>query len=165
MKQIDLWITAKTIFRQAQHETAEIAQRRTDQQGQTLYSQLVMDSDHTLLFRSYFREACANILTKCTPYIKYRPFPNGENTDDVTGKDEDFFLTLSLPPTFPTTSASILHNTAYEHLISWVLYRWYETKLPTEATIFRQRAEQKRNEIASIIEHRIHPPRRRYRLY
>lgn len=165
MKIIDLWITVKTIFLQVQHESVEIAKRRTNQQGQTLYSQLVMDSDHTLLFRNYFQEARTNILTKYTAYTKYHPTTNGEDTDNITGKDEDFFVTLILPFTFPPHSVPILHNITYEYLITWVLYRWFETKLPNEALLLRQRAELKLNEITSILEHRTHPSRRRYRLF
>lgn len=165
MKRIDFWITAKTIFQQVQHETTLIALTCTDQQGQQLYTRYVMDSDHLLLFRSYFQEARANTLTKFTAYTKHQPLPNGEDTDDTTGKDEDFFVTLLLPADFPTASASLLHNLIYEHLTAWTLYRWFETKLPQEAAIFRQRAQQKLNEIPGILEHRIRPARRRYRLF
>lgn len=165
MQLLDIYITSKTIFQRSQHEITELARRRTDQQGHTLYPLLVMDDDHYLIFRDYFREASAQIKEKCTAYIKNNPVILGEDTNDITGMDENLFLTLHLPQTFSTIMAQNIHNAIYNFLIAWVIYRWLEYKLPQEAILFRQKADTHLSNLNTLLEIRIRPVRRPYNLF
>jgi hypothetical protein len=47
-----------------------------------------------------------------------------------------------------------------QFLISYILYRWLETKLPEEAIIYQQRATSVLSEIKSLLEKRTKPIRR-----
>lgn len=165
MKLLDISITQKTIRQQVEHEITVLAKRRADQQGTPLYDQIVLDADHYLLFRSYFHEAAAQIAAHLTAYTKHQHRPLGEDTPDITGKDEDFFITLTMPDTFPHSTAHIIHNTIYGYITAWIIYRWLETKLPQEALLFRQKAEEKRRDLNFRLEIRTVPVRRPYRLY
>lgn len=160
---IYIHITAQEIQQRAEQETAEIGKRRLDQQGNSLLEQLIMDSEYQLLFRNYFREACVQALDKCQAYTKHRLSPTGEDDNDTTRKDEDFFATLRLPDTFSIPAANLIDRDIYNHLLACVLYRWFEFKLPQEAQIFRERSKENLRLLASHLEARTRPFCRPYR--
>lgn len=160
MKILDIFISAKEIQQRVEHETVLIAKQRTDQQGRPLYDQLVMDADSALLFRSCFREAATKAQDKCAAYTKNSPASNGEDDANVMQADEDFYAILALPETFPLSVSCLIDQAVYNHLIAWVLFRWYETKLPAEAQIFRLRSEQNLSDLTSRLERRTAPVQR-----
>ena len=163
MKILDIWISAKEIQKRVKHETTDLAKGRTNQQGQSLFDNLVMDEDQSLLFRTYFREACAMAHDKCAAYTKSSPALNGEDDADITHLDEDFYIILSMPETFPIAVSSLIDQAIYNHLITFVIYRWLETKLSNEAQLFRLRSEQNLSELSSRLERRTTLLQRPYR--
>lgn len=162
MKIIDLWISAKEIQKRVEHETTNLAKDRAGQPGFT-FDNLVMDADQTLLFRTYFREACTKANDKCSAYTKFSPACQGEDDADITHLDEDFYIILAMPETFPVATSSLIDQAIYNHLIAFVIYRWLEIKLPNEAQLFRLRSEQNLSDLSSRLERRATLLKRSYR--
>lgn len=162
MKILDIWITAREIQKRVEHETTDLAKNRTDRQNLPLLDQLILDADQTLLFRTYFREACTIAHDKCAAYTKHFPAYNGEDDADTTRLDEDFYAVLLMPETFPISASQAIDRAIYNHLIAHVIYRWLELKLPDEARIFKLRSEQNLFDLSSRLERRTVPLVRPY---
>lgn len=163
MTTFDIHITAKEVQKRVEHETVEIGKFKFDAQGTPLLNQFIMDADCLLLFRTYFREACTKILDKCRAYTHNYHIPAGEEDMETDRIDEDFFITLTMPDTFPLSVAPAIDRAIYNALIAFTVYRWFELKLPQEAIIYRQRFQENISELRSRLESRIRPVRRPFR--
>lgn len=165
MKKLDIWVRGKETANRVEHETTLLAMLY-DRRGQgELYGSIVMDADQLLVFRTYFKEGAEMVRDRCSAYTKLNRVIAGEDDSDVTRLDEDLFLTLHLPDSFPDVTASGIDRAITEFLTAWVVFRWLEMKLPQEAQVFRARSEQHINSLLSRLERRDRPVRRRYRLF
>lgn len=165
MKALDIWIKAKEIAERVEQETTLLALIYLKRGQSQIYDNIVMDADTLLIFRTYFKEASEKVRDKCLAYSKYNRTEKGEDDNNITQLDEDFFLTLHLPDNFPNIIASGIDRAIFAYLTFFVIYRWLETKLPQEALLFKTRSDQNLIDLSSRLEIRYKPLKRPYRLY
>lgn len=130
------------IFEGVKTESSLFAARKYTDKGDPLFASLVFDEQYSEvipLFRSMFFEAQAEVIniipdsllkdTECTFIDEQAP--------------DNFTFCLSF-----TLGREIRYNCAYfkvvtikvkEALISYIMYRWLETKMPNEAMIYYNR--------------------------
>lgn len=162
---IDIWISSAEIRRRVEHETINLAKIYQSQGQGHLMDSIILDQDQLLIFRTFFKEAIETVNDKCSPYIRQNTIQRGEEYENTTKLDEDFYTILNMPDTFAQQATSGIDRAIYNYLVSWVIYRWLEAKLPNEAQTFKQRADKNLENLSMRLERRIKPLRRPYRLF
>lgn len=138
--------TADEIFRAVKTESSLFAQRQVNGNGESLFNGLVFDEeykDNVRLFRSYFFEAQSEIISIIP--------------DSVLADSEYTFIDEDAPDDFTfTLKTQVLRNPAYnkvvsikakEAIVSYIMYRWLETKLPEYAAIYKGRYKETLNTV------------------
>lgn len=131
--------THDTILKAVKLESTLLAERRNDQQGNSMFDDLVFDEEYLILFRDLFFDARANVTSACTAYMK--------DVSDITlfdtnnfEQDKDFSIQLKLPDTFVIAVNNSVDSKMKSYLVAYIMYRWLETKLPNESVVYLTRA-------------------------
>jgi hypothetical protein len=134
--------TKEEIFDAVKTESSLFAKDKFTDKGDPLFSKLVFDeqySDVIPLFRQLFFEAQAEIIN----IIPDSLLSDSQTTFIDEQAPDDFTFSLSFKP-----GTAARYNPAYfkvitikvkEALISYIMYRWLETKMPDYAGIYQNR--------------------------
>ena len=147
--------TSSSIQSAVNRETSYIAERSES------FENIVYDEEYFQQFRDHFLEARANIIEATLAYSK-----NVEMDDtyfDITNFDDekDFAITLEFPDDHIKQTHQPMLVKMREYLISYIVYRWLENKIPEIAAVYLNKAEGALSGIKSLCEKRISPLRRR----
>lgn len=159
MKPLVLVYSHDGVFSSVKQETSLLAVRTFDKEGNTLFEELVFDEAYPEKFRELFLDAQAEILPILSEYMKDRPErPDFFELRDLTD-DRDFEVVLLLPDDFITAMYKAVDIKINQALISYIVYRWLETKLSAEAAVFKERFEELLSGIKSLLSKRSKPTR------
>lgn len=134
--------TKDEIFNAVKTESSLFAQRQVTDKGDPLFASLVFDEQYSEvvpLFRQLFFESQAEIIN----IIPDSLLSDSQTTFIDDQAQDDFTFSLSFKP-----GTAARYNPAYfkvvtikvkESLISYIMYRWLETKAPQFAAIYQNR--------------------------
>jgi len=129
--------THDEIFKGVKQESSLLAERRTDNQGTPTFDELVFDEEYLILFRDLFFDARSNVESACSAYF-YAPDDLFESQNFENQKD--FVLQLHIHHFLQQMYNNVCMKMK-SYLVAYIMYRWLETKLPQEASIYLTRAE------------------------
>lgn len=159
------YYTSADTLEAIKRESSYLAERRFNEAGDSLFDELVYDEEYESLFRDHFMDARARVIEATLAYSKNldesADFFETENLDH----DKDFVLFLMFPDEFPQGMIKPITVKIREFLVGYIMYRWLETKLPQEAAVFLQRAENALESAKASCERRIKVKRRVGRLF
>lgn len=153
------------IFQSVKQESSHLAERRYDEQGNTLFEQLVFDEEYLIKYREVFFEARAEIIKVVSAYTKDISFDPKYFEERYFDRDRDFYLTLIMPDDFNKSVTQAIDIKIKQFLVAYIMYRWLETKLPNEANIYQLRATEQLNDIKNLLLRRDKYLRRKHRLW
>ena len=126
---------SEDIRRAVEMETAYLGERIVDGNGGTRLDELLMDEEHEVLFRRLFLEARAEVLLFASPWCRGAGSLSFDAGDFSDGRDFLVSLEISRPGMQDVADAKIK-----EYLVTYILYRWFETKYPDAAALFAARS-------------------------
>lgn len=148
------------IFSAVKQESSQYSIRKTDKDGNPLFETLVFDEAYLPKFRELFFNAQGEIEPRLSAYQKDVPVePEYFERKDFS-KDRDYVVCLNTPDDFNIHLAKPIEDYIFNFLKDWILYKWLETKLPSDAAVFRANCEEYKSDIKSALETRTKPIRR-----
>jgi hypothetical protein len=155
------------IFQDVKQEASHLAVRKRDREGISLdgeggsyFEMFVFDEAYTVKFRELFLDARAEVTSAVSAYLKSVPvFPEYLEEEDFH-KDRDFTFELAMPDDFNFHMFKPLNIKIRQYLIAYIMYRWLETKLPEEASVYLERASHVLDDIKKLLNQRTKPLRR-----
>lgn len=140
MKPITFIYSHDNIFQGVKQESSLLAVRKTDKDGNGMFEQLVFDEAYETKFRELFFDAQSKVTAAVSAYLREIPVdPEYFETQDFT-KNRDYSFYLIMPDNFNFHLVRSIDIDLKQFLISYILYRWLETKLPNDAAMFFDRA-------------------------
>ena len=165
MNPIVLIYSRDSVFQSVKQESSLLAERKFDANGESLFEQLVFDEEYPVLFRQLFFEAQAEVTVALSGYMKDVPVePDYFETQDFT-KDTDYIVCLSVPKDWNFHLAKPVDIKVKEFIVAYILYRWLETKLPEEASVYLRRAQSVLEDAKGMLEKRTKPVRTAHRYW
>ena len=142
------------IFAAVKMEASYLAERRFDKNDNNLFEDLVFDEEYLILFRQLFFEAQAEVTHAVSPYMRDVPV-DAENfeTQDFY-KDRDYIFYLVMPEDWNFHLSKPVDIKIKEYIVAYIMYRWLETKLPPEAAVYLQRANDALDKVKKMLERR-----------
>ena len=148
MKPIILVYPHDRIFAAVKQESSLLAERKTDSKGNTLFEALVFDEEYLVKFRELFFDAQAEILKSVSAYLADSSSAYQDLSD--FWENRDFFLALNLCDGFKLSRT--VDFSINQFLIAYIMYRWLETKLPDEASVYLERSSGKKKDIKNMLD-------------
>ncbi|MDR1937036.1 MAG: hypothetical protein LBQ73_00875 [Tannerellaceae bacterium] len=156
-----------SVFQDVKQEASLLAVRKRDQKGNSedndgnsYFDLFVFDDAYLVKFRELFFDAQAEVTPVLSAYMKLNPPGHGYfETLDFT-KDVDCTFDLIMPDDFLMALSKPVDIKIRQFFIAYIMYRWLETKMFEEASIYRERAYSLLDEIKSLLEKRVKPIRR-----
>jgi hypothetical protein len=160
MRTLTFIYTADGILQDVKQESSMLAVRYRDQEGwstskedDSYFDMLVFDEAYEDKFKELFLDAQAEVVPALSAYMRHvavDPVPVGD----------DFTLALALPDQWNAHLQKSLQTKIRQHLISYIMYRWLETKLNQEASAYLARATSVLEEAKKLLNVRTEPMRR-----
>jgi hypothetical protein len=147
MNPLVLTYSHDAIFDAVKQETSLLAERRFDKDGNTLFEQLVFDEEYLVKFRELFFDAQAEITSLLARFTKDVPATQGYFETQNFLQDRNFELVLNMDDQWNRHLQKPLDIKIKQFLVSYIVYRWLETKSPQDAGLFLQRAESLKDDI------------------
>lgn len=130
--------TKQECLQAVKRESSYIAKRTNENDFDTL----VFDEDYTDLFDSLFADARSRVASSLACYII--PWDDSKKTQ-AGMSDYDFEtncgLCLRVPETFRTELVESIFFEIRSYMTAYLLYRWFEMKVPDMAVTFLNRSE------------------------
>jgi hypothetical protein len=145
-------------------EASQFAVRRFDKEGESLFDELVFDEAYIPKFRELFLEGQAELISAMSGYMKDVPVNHEYFETQDFSKDRDFRFELAMDDDFNFHLAKAIDIKLKEFLVTYILYRWFETKTPEYASIYRERLVKVKEEIKEMLKIKT-KPRERYHGY
>lgn len=159
MKPLTFIYSHDNIFAAVKQESSLLAVRQYDKEGDGLFEKLVFDEEYLRLFRSLFFEAQAEVTPALSAYMKDVPVePEYFEVRDFS-KDRDYIFYLAMPDDWNFHLTNPVDTKVREFLVAYIMYRWLETKLPEEATVYLNRASDVLENAKNLLEKRTKPIR------
>ena len=165
MKPLIFIFSHDNIFLGVKEESSYLAERKYDQNDNTLFEELVFDEEYLTKFRELFFDAQAEVTPAVSAYMKELPLNPGYFETQDFSEDRDYVISLVMPDDFNAHMAKPIDIKIKQFLIAYIMYRWLETKLPEEAATYLQRATRVLSEAKALLEKRTKPERRAHRLW
>jgi hypothetical protein len=143
-------------------ESSYLAERRSED---GLNESLLYDEEYQILFRDHFLQARAKIIEATLAYSKNIEMTVEYFEINNMDSEKDFLLYLSMPDTFIKQMVEPITVRIKEYIISNIMYRWLETKLPQEAAVYFNRANDALKDVKRMLEMRTVNTRRTGRYY
>lgn len=153
------------IFQSVKQESSHLAERRFDEQGNTLFEQLVFDEEYLIKYREVFFEARAEIIKVVAAYTKDISFETRYFEERYFDRDRDFYLTITMLDDYNKSVTQAVDIKIKQFLVAYIMYRWLETKLPNEASIYQLRAQTQLEDLRTLLSMRTKVLRRPHRLF
>jgi hypothetical protein len=155
------------ILQDVKQESSHLAVRKRDKEGFSLdkednsyFEMLVFDEAYLIKFRELFFDAQSEVTSAVSAYLKDVPAFTKYLEEEDFRKDRDYTFALALPDDFNFHMVEPVNVKIRQYLIAYILFRWLETKLPEEASVYLERAIRCTEEIKKLLEHRTKPVRR-----
>jgi len=147
------------IFRGVKQETSLLAIRQRDEEGYTLFEELVFDEAYEIKFRELFYDAQVRVTETVSAYLKGLPVQREYFETQDFSKNRDYSFSLEMPDDFVPAMYRPVDVRITEFLVAFIVYRWLETKLPSHAALFLARAQETLSKAQVLLDRRIHPVR------
>lgn len=159
-----LWlytISHDDVSKAVEEETAILGERRRlETKGGdvvSLLEELVMDGEYDNLFRRYFDDARAELVS-LLPTRCLEGSPSGGDPKWLDGTDvrseRDFVLWIWLKKDMPLAYRSTIDKLLLRYLVDYVVYRWLETKSEGDAASYYNRLEGTKGRIVKVVNYR-----------
>lgn len=146
--------THDSIFQGVKQEASQLAIRKSDKEGNSLFEQLVFDEAYLPKFRELFFDAQAEVTPALSAYMKEIPAdPMCFETQDFS-KDRDYIFHLLMPEDFNRHMVKPIDIKIKQFITAYIMYRWLETKVPELAATFFERAMKVKDEAKELLERR-----------
>lgn len=143
------------IFQGVKMESSLSYKNKVDAEGNNLFEQLVFDEAYFPKFRELFFDAQAEITPALSAYMKDVPVEPAYHESQDFSKDRDYIFHLLMPEDFDRHMTHSIDIKIKQFIIAYIMYRWLEIKLPSDAAIFAERAVKVKDEAKELLERRI----------
>lgn len=144
------------IMNAVMQESAHYAERKFSEAGDQLFENLVFDEEYELKFRELFFDAQANVLDRFSPYMNYIKESDTAMFEEANvDRDRDFTFSLLMPRDYNQQYNKSVSIKTREYLVAYIMYRWLETKVPQDAAIYKERAENTLIDARAYLEKRL----------
>ena len=148
------------IFASVKQESSLLAVRRKDENGDSLFENLVFDEAYLILFRQLFFDAQAEVTPALSAYMKEVPVkPEFFETQDFSS-NRDYTFYLLMPDDWNFHLSRPLNIKVKQFIVAYIMYRWLETKLPQESAVYLERANSVLGDAKSLLNKMTQPFRR-----
>ena len=144
------------IYRGVKQESSLFAIRQNGDDGNPLFESLVFDEAYYMKFKELFYEAQSEVTQIFSAYLKFEEvdYSYFEPQNVTNPNNIKYAVTLEMPDTFVVQMVKPIDSKIREFFIAYICYRWLETKIPTAAKEYYGRAEECKDRIRSMLEHR-----------
>ncbi|MBK5195730.1 MAG: hypothetical protein JJE08_06830 [Proteiniphilum sp.] len=138
-------------------ESSLYAERKISEGGESLFEHFVFDDEYFRKFRELFFDAQAVVIDRYGAYMQYV-------TDTVEtylfeeadfSIDRDFVFSLLMPDDYNLFYNKQVSIKTREFLLSYIMYRWLETKSTQEAALYKARGDNSLMDARAYLEKRI----------
>lgn len=145
------------ILETVKQESSLYAERKVSDTGESLFEKLVFDEEYDRKFRELFFDAQASVIDRFGAYMQYAADSDTEYFFEESdfSIDRDFTFNLLMPDDYNQFYNKQVSIKTREFLVSYIMYRWLETKSPQEAAIFKMRADSALMDARAYLEKRI----------
>ena len=155
MKPITFIYSHDNIFQGVKQEASQLAIRKADKDGNSLFEQMVFDEAYLIKFRELFFDAQAEVTPALSAYMKdIAVEPEYFEPQDFT-QNRDYTFSLLMPDDFNFHLVRPIDIRLKQFLISYIMYRWLETKMPNDAATFFDRAGKTLADVRSSLNVRV----------
>lgn len=158
----DLYIDYQQLCMMVERETSEVARRERDKDGNSLYEDLVMDSQYNDILNFAVKKAGAVINDTLSAYLDPNTTYIYENGSIIN--DESLRYSLIFPPTFIRSNIPGINTSIHQYIVSYVCHEWYSAKLPEIAELYRVRMDAALQDIKHRLNMRVKPITRPYKI-
>lgn len=158
-------MTYDAIQRSVKQETSHYAKRATDDKGSSLFEELVMDEAYDEKCRELFNDAKARMLSAMSAYTRDVPVAPGYVDETDRDYNIDFIQTLDMPNNWNWQLLDSVNAAMKEFFVSYISYRWFETKRPADADVYNRRSVTAIESIVGLLNKRVRPIRRPHSWY
>lgn len=144
------------IFKGVKQESSLYARLKKDSKGEDLFDQLKFDEEYLILFRQYFFDASSKVISAVSAYL-LDDFIQAFFASQNSNRNRDLMLKLAHPDTFKSQMSTPIANEMKEFIVSYIMYRWLETKAPQDAVTYLGRANVHLADMKRFLEMRIRP--------
>jgi len=159
MKPITFIYSHDNIFASVKQEASLLAERKFDPNGEALFEQIVFDEEYLRLFRQLFFEAQAEVSAALSAYMKDVPVDADYFETQDFYENRDYIFHLVMPDDWNYHLYKPVDIKVKEFLTAYIMYRWLETKLSGEASVYLQRATLVLDEAKTMLNKRTKPIR------
>lgn len=154
-----------SIFQGVKQESSLSYKNKVDQDGNNLFEQLVFDEAYFPKFRELFFDAQAEITPALSAYMKEIPVEPAFHEYQDFSKDRDYTFYLLMPEDFDRHMIHPIDIKIRQFIIAYIMYRWLEIKLPSDAAIFAERAAKVKDEAKELLERRTTRPKINHQMF
>ncbi|MDR2002390.1 MAG: hypothetical protein LBQ74_05105 [Prevotella sp.] len=149
------------VFRAVKQESSQLAVRKQDKDGNSLFEQLVFDEAYLPKFRELFFNAQGQIAPALAAYQRNIPVsPSYFERADFT-KDRDYIVYLGMDDDFNMHMARPVEDYIFHFIKDWIMYEWLRNKSPDDASVYLVATEKYRTDIMSGLAQKIKVRRRK----
>lgn len=145
------------ILEAVKQESSIYAVRKTTEEGDSLFDQFVFDEDYFRKFRELFFDAQAMVIDRYGAYMQYTTDDEGAYLFEESdfSKDRDFNFSLLMPNDYNQFYNKHVSIKTREFIVSYIMYRWLETKSQQEAALYKDRSDNSLMDGRAYLEKRI----------
>ena len=149
--------TRDHILEAVKQESSLYAERKITEEGVNLFEQLVFDDEYYRKFRELFFDAQAKVMDRYGAYMQYVPETDEQYYFEEAdfSIDRDFSFSLLMPCDYNQFYNKQVSIKTREFLVSYIMYRWLETKAPQDAALFMHRADNSLMDGRAYLEKRV----------
>ena len=152
MQLINLIFQHDVLFQAVKQEASQLAARRSNENGETLFDLLVFDEGYLSRFRELFFNARAELGIILSPYQKDIPAATGFFERKDFSKDRDYTVSIGVNDDFNMHLSRVIEDYIYTFLKDHIMYKWLETKSPRDAETFLYSKENYKQKIKNTLE-------------
>lgn len=150
-----------SVFQSVKQESSQLAIRKKDNEGNSMFENLVFDEAYLIKFRELFFQAQAKVTPALSKYMKDVPVePECYEKQDFT-KNRDYIFHLLMPDDFNQSLRHSIDISIDKFLYEYILYEWLKTKSPQDAATYLESANDALKDVKSNLEVRTKPRRRK----
>lgn len=142
------------IFDEVKQEASLFAERQFDENGEPLFDKLVFDEEYDeymTLFRTLFFDAQAEVSAALSAHMEIDDGDAFYFEERDTSENRDYELTLLLPEDVRKNVIKAISIKIRQFLVAYILYRWFETKMPNISAIYFERLSKLKIEIQNML--------------
>lgn len=134
-------------------ESSYIAERADEGQ----FDKIVFDEEYETLFADLFLDARSRVMSSLVRYVIDTSFITAADylEDANYDMETNFALFLNIPDSWTSAMSLSLFSEIKSFIVSYIMYRWLESKDPSKASVFMQRADSHEINFKRIAEYRV----------